>query len=312
MKRIFSLLAALLTAAALHASEEAITLCTSTGEIHGKLMLPESTLPCPVVLIIAGSGPTDMNGNSIGAGISNNSLLYLAQELAANGIATVRYDKRGIGTSSAAGCKEEELRFDHYIDDAAAWADKLANDKRFSKVIIAGHSEGSLIGMIAASHSKAVKAYISISGCGSPAYEILEQQLQSQPAQLQEESAAICKELREGHTVEQIPFYLAALYRRSVQPYLISWFRYNPAQEIAKLNIPVLIVQGDKDIQVSVEEAEKLYSAQPAASLHIIENMNHILKQCDTTDQMKQLATYSNPDLPIKAELVSHIVEFIK
>ena len=312
MKRIFSLLAALLTAAALHASEEAITLCTSTGEIHGKLMLPESTLPCPVVLIIAGSGPTDMNGNSIGAGISNNSLLYLAQELAANGIATVRYDKRGIGTSSAAGCKEEELRFDHYIDDAAAWADKLANDKRFKKVVIAGHSEGSLIGMVAATRSKAVKAYVSIAGCGSPAYEILEQQLQSQPAQLQEESAAICKELREGHTVEQIPFYLAALYRRSVQPYLISWFRYNPAQEIAKLNIPVLIVQGDKDIQVSVEEAEKLYSAQPAASLHIIENMNHILKQCDTTDQMKQLATYSNPDLPIKAELVSHIVEFIK
>ena len=293
MKRIFSLFAALLFAVTLYAGEEAIALSTPTGDIFGKLMLPDGKQPCPVVLIIAGSGPTDMNGNSIGARMTNNSLLYLAEELAANGIASVRYDKRGIGTSTAAGTKEEELRFDHYIDDAVAWADKLAGDSRFSKIIIAGHSEGSLIGMVAASRCKAVKAYVSIAGCGSPAYEILEQQLKSQPAQLQEESAAICKELREGRTVEQIPFYLAALYRPSVQPYLISWFRYNPVQEIAKLNIPTLILQGDKDIQVGVEEAEKLQSALPAASLFIIENMNHVLKQCDSTDQMKQLTTPS-------------------
>ena len=303
---------ALLFTASIFAGEEDITLHTPTGDIHGKLMLPESNTPCPVVIIIAGSGPTDMDGNSIGTGLTNNSLLYLARELAANGIASVRYDKRGIGKSSAAGTKEEELRFDHYIDDAAAWADKLAGDARFSKVVIAGHSEGSLIGMVAAKRSKAVKGYVSISGCGSPAYEILEKQLQSQPAQIQKESAEICKELREGRTVAQVPFYLAALYRQSVQPYLISWFAYNPAVEIAELNIPVLILQGDKDIQVGVEEAEKLHAAHPSSSLYIIKEMNHVLKHCDTMQQMAQLATYSKPELPIKPELVSHIVEFVK
>ena len=303
---------ALLFTASIFAGEEEITLNTQTGDIHGKLMLPESNAPCPVVIIIAGSGPTDMDGNSIGTGLTNNSLLYLARELAANGIASVRYDKRGIGKSSAAGTKEEELRFDHYIDDAAAWADKLAGDARFSKVVIAGHSEGSLIGMVAAKRSKAVKGYVSISGCGSPAYEILEKQLQSQPAQIQKESAEICKELREGRIVAQVPFYLAALYRQSVQPYLISWFAYNPAVEIAKLNIPVLILQGDKDIQVGVEEAEKLHAAHPSSSLYIIKEMNHVLKHCDTMQQMAQLATYSKPELPIKPELVSHIVEFVK
>ena len=303
---------ALLFTASIFAGEEEITLNTQTGDIHGKLMLPESNAPCPVVIIIAGSGPTDMDGNSIGTGLTNNSLLYLARELAANGIASVRYDKRGIGKSSAAGTKEEELRFDHYIDDAAAWADKLAGDARFSKVVIAGHSEGSLIGMVAAKRNKAVKGYVSISGCGSPAYEILEKQLQSQPAQIQKESAEICKELREGRTVAQVPFYLAALYRQSVQPYLISWFAYNPAVEIAKLNIPVLILQGDKDIQVGVEEAEKLHAAHPSSSLYIIKEMNHVLKHCDTMQQMAQLATYSKPELPIKPELVSHIVEFVK
>ena len=312
MKRLFSLLMALLFTASIFAGEEEITLNTQTGDIHGKLMLPESNAPCPVVIIIAGSGPTDMDGNSIGTGLTNNSLLYLARELAANGIASVRYDKRGIGKSSAAGTKEEELRFDHYIDDAAAWADKLAGDARFSKVVIAGHSEGSLIGMVAAKRSKAVKGYVSISGCGSPAYEILEKQLQSQPAQIQKESAEICKELREGRIVAQVPFYLAALYRQSVQPYLISWFAYNPAVEIAKLNIPVLILQGDKDIQVGVEEAEKLHAAHPSSSLYIIKEMNHVLKHCDTMQQMAQLATYSKPELPIKPELVSHIVEFVK
>ena len=313
MKRLFTLFwALLLSTASLFAGEEEITLNTPTGDIHGKLMLPEGETPCPVVLIIAGSGPTDMNGNTIGARMTNNSLLYLAQELATNGIASVRYDKRGIGKSAAAGAKEEDLRFEHYINDATAWADKLGNDKRFNKVIIAGHSEGSLIGMVAARESKAVKAYISISGCGSPAYEILEQQLKSQPSRVQQESAAICKELREGRTVEQVPAYLSALYRPSVQPYLISWFAYNPAVEIAKLNIPVLILQGDKDIQVSTEEAGKLHAAQPAATLHIIKDMNHVLKQCGTTDAKQQIATYSNPTLPINPELVSHIVKFIK
>ena len=312
MKRLFALFAALLLATtALYAGEEDITLNTTTGDIHGKLMLPDGGMPCPVVIIIAGSGPTDMDGNSIGTGMTNNSLLYLARELAANGIASVRYDKRGIGKSAAAGTKEEELRFDHYINDAAAWADMLGGDRRFNKIVIAGHSEGSLIGMAAATRSKDVKAYVSIAGCGSPAYEILEKQLQSQPQQIRQESAAICKELREGRTVEQVPFYFSALYRRSVQPYLISWFAYNPTVEIAKLNIPVLILQGDMDIQVGVEEAVKLHAAQPSAVMHIIKHMNHVLKQCETTDAGEQIAIYSNPDLPVKPELISNIVEFI-
>lgn len=310
MKRLLSLFMALLFTAALYAGEEDITLNTPTGDIHGKLMLPTAATPCPVVIIIAGSGPTDMDGNN--AGMTNNSLLYLARELAANGIASVRYDKRGIGKSAAAGSREEDLRFDHYINDAAAWADKLGNDARFNKIVIAGHSEGSLIGMVAANRSKTVDAYVSIAGCGTPAYEILEKQLQGQPMQIQQESAVICKELREGRTVEEIPFYFSALYRRSVQPYLISWFAYDPAVEIARLNIPVLIIQGDKDIQVGTEEAAKLYAAQPSASMHIINDMNHVLKHCTTMQQMAQLATYKDADLPIKPELVPLIVEFIK
>ena len=312
MTRLSTILATLLLATtSLFASEEEITLNTPTGDIHGKLMLPENNTPCPLVIIIAGSGPTDMDGNSIGLGMTNNSLLYLAKELADNGIASVRYDKRGIGKSQAAGTSEEELRFEHYIDDATAWAEMFGNDSRFSTIAIAGHSEGSLIGMIAAQKSKAVKAYISIAGTGRPAYEVIEEQLKRNPEQIQREAAAINKELCEGRIVENIPNYLASLYRKSVQPYLISWFRYNPAKEISKLKIPVLIVQGDMDIQVGVKEAETLLAARMFSSYHIIKDMNHVLKHCASNEMVLQLETYKDPKLPIKKELVEHIVRFL-
>lgn len=310
MRRITTVLLTIFVFATCMA-EEHVTLSTPTGEIHGRLLLPAGGTPCPVVLIIAGSGPTDMNGNTIGSGYSNNSLKMLAEELANNGIASVRYDKRGIGESRVAGTKEEELRFEHYIVDAAAWADMLGADNRFSKVVIAGHSEGSLIGMVASRNSKAVKAYISIAGCGRPAHEVIEEQLKNQPEQIQREATAINKELREGRTVDDTPHYLAPLYRKSVQPYLISWFRYNPSEEIAKLTIPVLIIQGDMDIQVSVAEAERLHMARLLSSYRIIPGMNHVLKHCESLDMITQMETYRNPSLPVKDELIGVITRFM-
>lgn len=309
-KQLFTILTLLFFSTA-QAVEKDIILNTPTGDIHGVLLMPDVEQPCPLVIIIAGSGPTDMNGNTLGSELQNNSLKMLAEGLAANGIASLRYDKRGIGKSRAAAASEEELRFEHYIDDAAAWADLFADDKRFSTIAIAGHSEGSLIGMVAARKSSAVKAYISIAGCGRPAHEIIEEQLSTQPEQVQREAAEINKELLQERTVENVPNYLAALYRKSIQPYLISWFRYNPAREIAELKIPVLILQGDRDIQVNVKEAEKLLAARIFSSYHIIGNMNHVLKHCESNDMLTQLETYKSPALPIKDELIEHIVRFL-
>ena len=311
MKRLFFILLMLFSFSAAMAIEKEITLSTPTGDIHGTLLIPEGEQPCPLVIIIAGSGPTDRNGNTLGSSNRNNSLKMLAEGLAAEGIASVRYDKRGIGKSQTAGTSEEDLRFEHYIDDAAAWADMFSADDRFSTIAIAGHSEGSLIGMVAAQKCNAVKAYISIAGCGRPAYEIIEEQLQRQPEQIQREAAEINKELCEGRMVEDVPNYLAALYRKSVQPYLISWFRYSPAKEIARLKIPVLILQGDKDIQVGVKEAEKLFAARMFSSFYIIKGMNHVLKHCDSDNMLVQLETYQSPDLPIKEELIEHIARFL-
>src|SRR6202008_3030166 len=173
-KFYFFLFICFFRAACFYSQEEAITLKTSTGEIKGTLLLPALKTKIPLVLIIAGSGPTDRNGNQSSA--ENNSLKLLAEELAKNGIASVRFDKRGVGESAGAFEDESALRFDTYVSDVSGWIDFLAPDKRFGKLIVAGHSEGSLLGMAAAAKSTKVSAFISIAGAGRPADEILKEQ----------------------------------------------------------------------------------------------------------------------------------------
>ncbi|MPM57329.1 hypothetical protein SDC9_104151 [bioreactor metagenome] len=286
--------------------EIGITLQTSTGEIFGTLTIPRRPDKIPVALIIAGSGPTDRDGNN--PMMKNNSLKILATELSKNGIATLRYDKRGVADSKAAAKSEKDLRFDDYVSDAKEWIYLLKKDNRFSEVTIIGHSEGSLIGMLA---GMSINKFISIAGFGQSADKILKEQLSSQPKVVQDLSFPIIDSLKHGNTIETVPPMLNSLFRPSVQPYMISWFKYDPQDEIKKLSIPVLILQGTNDIQVGVENARKLSNANPKAELFLITDMNHILRITDG-DRQANLATYSNCNLPIAEELVKAITDFIR
>ena len=290
--------------------EEPATLITTTGVIHGTLDLPSGAGPFPIALIIAGSGPTDRDGNSAMLAGKNNSLKMLAQSLAAANIASLRFDKRGIGASAAAGPKEADLRFENYVDDAAAWVEQLRHDKRFSSVTIIGHSEGALIGAIATARTHP-NAFISVAGVGRSAGLVLREQLNGKlPAPLFQANEKILRELEAGRTTEDVPPALKSMYRASVQPYLISWFKYNPVEIVASINEPILICQGTTDIQVAVEEAEALKKAAPAAKLVVIQGMNHVLKSV-AADPAKQTASYSDPALPINPELMKNIIEFV-
>ncbi len=291
-------------------TESEIALKTSTGDISGTLTVPVKPKKSPVVLIIAGSGPTDRDCNSP-LGIKTNAYKMLAESFAENGISTLRFDKRGIAKSKPAATSESELRFETYINDAVGWISMLKKDKRFSEIIVLGHSEGSLIGIIAAEKT-GISKLISLAGVGSPADTILRRQLKGQlPPQLMAESNNILDSLRSGKTVSKVNPVLISLYRPSVQPYLISWIQYDPASEINKLKIPVLIVQGTTDIQVSVDDARQLSAAKPDAKLLILDNMNHILKEAEA-DRQKNIATYNQPELPLKQGLVKELVSFIK
>lgn len=291
-------------------TESEITLKTSTGEIHGSLTIPKQTDQSPLVLVIAGSGPTDRNCN-YKPNLHTNAYIKLAEALAINGISTLRFDKRGVGESSAAMTSESDLRFDTYIKDVVDWISMLKTDERFSEIIVLGHSEGSLLGMIAAEQHP-VSAFISVAGVGKSADKTLKEQLEGKlPPALMVESNRILDSLKIGKTVADFNPNLISLYRPSVQPYMISWFKYDPATEIAKLNIPILLIQGTTDIQVSENEVKLLAAAKPEAKLLIIEKMNHILKESEA-DAINNMATYRDPELPLIKGLVEGIINFIK
>ena len=201
-----------------------------------------------------------------------------------------------------------------YVNDVTGWIDLLAKDKRFTGITVAGHSEGSLIGMLTCRKRPEVKGFISIAGAGSPAYDLIEKQVAAQmtPESIRKEVASINESLKNGKEVAQVPAYLQTLFRPSVQPYLISWYKYNPQTVIASLKMPILILQGKKDIQVQEEEAARLKKASPQAELILIDKMNHVLKDCESINPQQQMAVYNNPSLPVNAALINAIAGFIK
>lgn len=274
-------------------------------EVQGTLLSPKGENQPPLAILIAGSGPTDRNGNQ--ALFKNNSLKYLAEGLAQKGIATFRYDKRVIAQINNATVQEEKMTFEDEVNDALLVVNHFKD--KYKKIILIGHYEGALIGLLVA-QKVVVSKFVSISGAGNSSATLIEEQIGKNAPQLKEESQKIISQLRKGELVENISPYLAPVFRKSVQPYLISWFKYEPTKEIAKLQIPILIVQGTNYLQVEDKEAQLLKEAQPKAQLLLIEGMNHVLKKVKTLEE-NQLS-YLNPDLPISGELVEGIASFIK
>ena len=285
---------------------------TATGSIFGTLTIPATVGPMPLVVIIPGSGPTDRDGNN--RQMQNNSLLMIADSLAKWGIATLRYDKRGIGESKASAI-ESKLRFEDYVGDVADWLKMLRADKRFSRFYIFGHSEGSLIGMLAAKKTH-VDGFISAEGPALPADEVLLAQLRSSPNISQGKTdtmTALLSQLRAKGRIDNVPagFYQAFL-RPSVQGYYASWMKYNPSVEIKGITAPILIIQGTADLQVDTAQARMLATARPGAKLIIIPQMNHIFKEVDPEHPESNMATYYEAGTPIMSAPVRAVAAFIK
>ncbi|NBY24941.1 MAG: alpha/beta hydrolase, partial [Chitinophagaceae bacterium] len=273
------------------------TIVVKEGKLSGTLFAPRQTKKGPVVLIIAGSGPTDRNGNSTQLPGKNNSLLQLADSLVKSGIASLRYDKRGIGKSQFPGMREETMSFMDGVNDVVAWINWL-REQGYKKIYIAGHSEGSLVGMLAASQTK-VKGFISIAGAGRPIDQVLREQIASGggPDSLKQLANVYLDTLLQGKRIQKPNPYLFSLFRPSVQPYMISWVKHDPATLLKNLKCKVMIVQGKRDIQVKVEDAELLHNARPSATLLFIDDMNHVLKSVSTTSKTDNIKTYSDPTI---------------
>lgn len=278
-----------------------------TRLVDGVLMIPPAKEPIPMVIIIAGSGPTDRDGNQ--PMMTNNSLKLLAEGLYQKNIASFRFDKRIIKEIRNRTVNEEQIRFEHFIDDAVSILKHFENDSRFSKIYILGHSEGSLIGMVAA--REGADGFISIAGAGQEIDDVVVDQLAVQAPNLTESARAAFDDLRATGRATDFNPLLSSIFRKEIQPYMLSWMNYNPAEEIKKLEIPVLIINGDKDLQVQVSEAEILKAAKPDAEFHIIKNMNHVLKEVSDMGLENQ-KSYNRGDLPLSGELIDIISGFIQ
>lgn len=183
------------------------------------------------------------------------------------------------------------------------------NDPRFSGRIVIGHSEGSLIGVLAAQRSP-VSHVVSIAGAGRRISEVLDEQLSRMlTPELSADARRLMAELKAGRAVESVPPQLVAIFRPSVQPYMISWLPIDPAREVGRLTVPVLVVQGTTDIQVNKADADRLANGHAHATLELIDGMNHVLKE--VRDSSQQTASYSDPTLPLHPRLVESIANFV-
>jgi pimeloyl-ACP methyl ester carboxylesterase len=276
------------------------------GTLKGTLVVPAGKGPFAVALIHAGSGPTDRDCNQ-SLLLKTDAFKLLAEALAAKGIATLRFDKRAVGASPKV--KEEDLRLEQYADDVTAWVQLLRKDKRFDRVSFIGHSEGALIGLIAAGKTR-FDDFVSLCGPGELLAVTLRAQLKKNLSkELYEAANKTITELEAGHEVKEYPRELTILFRPSVQPFLISLFKPDPAKLVADVKCPVLIVNGGADIQIPPEHGKKLAAANPNAKLVIVEKMSHTLKPVEKTEDQK--AAYMDPKRPLAPGLVDALAEFL-
>ena len=285
-------------------SEEELTI---TKHIDGTLLMPlelDSKKP-NLAIIIAGSGPTNRDGNQ--NFLKNNSLKKLAEQLSNRGIATFRYDKR-IVKQIRQGNVDKDIIFDNFVSDASDVIDYFKAKPIYNKIYVIGHSQGSLVGMLAAKDK--ADGFISLAGAGNNIGDILIEQVTQMAPKLGEETQRIVNLLKKGETTTDYPTALASLFGPDLQPFMMNWMKYYPTEIVKTLKMPILIINGTKDLQVSESEAKLLEAANENTTLTIIENMNHVLFEIEG-DDLENSKSYNESFRSLSPKLISSITDFI-
>jgi pimeloyl-ACP methyl ester carboxylesterase len=274
--------------------------------VDGTLLKPTSIDKPTLAIIIAGSGPTDRNGNQ--NFLKSNNLKKLAENLSNHNIATFRYDKR-IVKQIKRGNVDKYIMFDNFVTDAISVIEYFKKTNAYSKIYVIGHSQGSLVGMLAAKDQ--VDGFISLSGAGQSIDSVIIDQVQKTAPMYTEDTKRVFGILRTGITTPDYPLALSSFFSIEIQPFMMNWMQYNPQNEIKALNMPILIINGTKDLQVSVEEAKLLKEASQHADLKIIDKMNHVLFIIEG-DDLENSKSYNESSRTISQEMVTAILDFIK
>jgi pimeloyl-ACP methyl ester carboxylesterase len=269
----------------------------------------------PVVLIIPGSGPTDRDGDNP-MGVTAAPYRLLAEALAGKGVSTVRIDKRGLGGSKGAVADGNKVTIADYATDTHNWVAAIRQKTGQRCVWLLGHSEGSLVALAAAQQPEGICGVISVSGAGRKLSDVIRDQLRSNPANapLLDAAMTALDTLERGQHVDVAEMHpaLQRLFAPQVQDFLIDMFRHDPANLAADLKVPLLIVQGEHDLQISAADAKLLAAAQPKAKLVLVPQMNHVLKDVASDDSAANLATYADPSLAVDSTLVETVAALVK
>jgi len=283
------------------------------GPLKGTLVSPGSK-SAPVVLIIPGSGPTDRDGNSP-LGIRASSYRLLAQGLAARGIATLRIDKRGMFASAAATPDANAVTIPDYVADVRAWVAVLRRETGAPCAWVLGHSEGGLVALASAKDVPGICGLVLIATPGRPLGQVLREQLQSNPANgpILGQALPAIDALEKGQRVDVSNFHpaLQGLFNPAVQGFLISAFSYDPVRLLAEYGQPVLVLQGQRDLQVGEADARRLQQANPRVQLVLLPDVNHVLKSVGSDDVGANLATYADPGLPLAPGVADAVAGFL-
>lgn len=279
----------------------------TNGEIAipGELTYPNSKTKMPLVIFVHGSGNADRNGNQ-GALANTNHIKLLADSLNGKGFAFYRYDKRNSIPENMP--KMESPSIYDLVSDVSVVIDHFGNDERFNGLHLIGHSQGSLVAMLAVNDN--VSSYTSLAGPGSTIDKALVEQITKQNKDLGKATELHIEELMATDTILEVNPFLFAIFAPATQKYLKEWIQIDPSEVIKNLKLPVLIINGKMDSQVTADDANKLKASKPEAQLILIPKMNHVLKVVE--DPEENQASYYDPDFPLSRELVNTLVEFIK
>jgi pimeloyl-ACP methyl ester carboxylesterase len=269
----------------------------------------------PVVLIIPGSGPTDRDGNNP-LGVTAAPYRMLAEALGKRGISSVRIDKRGMFGSKAAIADGNKVTIADYAADTHAWVASIRKETGAKCVWVLGHSEGALVALAAGQRPEGICGVISVAGMGRRLGAVMREQLRSNPANapILEPALAAIDTLEAGKTVDAatLPAPLQGLFNPAVQPFIRDLMAQDPPKLAASLTVPLLIIQGDQDLQVIVQDANILAAAQPKAKLVVVPGVNHVLKVPSGAGREQNMAAYADPSLPIAPGVVDAVANFVK
>ncbi len=271
--------------------------------VDGTLLTPDGIEQPPLVIFIAGSGPTDRNGNQ--ALVKNNMLKKLAESLSERGIATFRYDKRVVKQLRTRNL-DKNIRFDDFVTDAKSVINHFKST--YSNLIVAGHSQGSLVGLLAL--DAGANGFISLAGAANSIDQIILEQISKSAPFFTADTKRVLDLLKSGQTTTDFPPALSSIFNLDLQPFMSNWMQYNPKDLIKKLEIPVLIINGTKDLQVAITEAQQLKEAKEEAQLEIIENMNHLLFEINGDDLVNS-KSYNDNSYVVMPQVIEIITAFI-